>query len=53
MTWTWRWTAKEPPAMDGSALPFAMALKEAGLADKPGQEKIFLRLAAPVEFKFR
>lgn len=41
----------EPPAMDGSALAFALALKEAGPADKPDQEKIFLRLAAPLEFK--
>ncbi|MBU2573001.1 MAG: UDP-3-O-acyl-N-acetylglucosamine deacetylase [Elusimicrobia bacterium] len=42
---------EEPPAMDGSALAFAAALKEAGPADKPDQEKIFLRLTAPVEFR--
>jgi len=40
----------EPPAMDGSALPFANALLRAGLAEKPGSERSCARLAAPVEF---
>ncbi|OGS54383.1 MAG: UDP-3-O-[3-hydroxymyristoyl] N-acetylglucosamine deacetylase [Elusimicrobia bacterium RIFOXYB2_FULL_62_6] len=42
---------EEPPAADGSALPFAAALKQAGAAEKPGQEKEFLKLGAPVEFR--
>jgi len=37
----------EPPAADGSALPFA----EAMLAEKPDQEISPLTLAAPVEFR--
>ncbi|MCX5785572.1 MAG: UDP-3-O-acyl-N-acetylglucosamine deacetylase [Elusimicrobia bacterium] len=40
----------EPPAMDGSALPFAKALLEAGMRDKPGSKRSYARLAAPVEF---
>ena len=40
----------EPPAMDGSALPFAKALLAAGLAEKPGTKRSAVRLAAPVEF---
>lgn len=42
---------EEPPAMDGSALAFASALEKAGPAEKPGQEKAFLKLAGPVEFR--
>lgn len=40
----------EPPAMDGSALPFANALLEAGLTEKAGTKRSYARLAAPVEF---
>ena len=40
----------EPPAMDGSALPFAKALLEAGLREKPAQKKAAARLKTPVEF---
>lgn len=40
----------EPPAMDGSALPFANALLEAGLAEKPGTKRSCARLSAQVEF---
>lgn len=32
-------TGEEPPAGDGSALPFAMALYKAGSQEKPGQER--------------
>ncbi len=41
---------EEPPAADGSALPFAKALAGAGLREKPGQEKPQLILARPVEY---
>ena len=41
---------EEPPAADGSALPFARALLGAGLEEKPGQERRFLRLPGPLEF---
>lgn len=41
---------EEPPAADGSALPFAKALAGAGLREKPGQEKPRLILAKPVEY---
>ncbi|OGS13872.1 MAG: hypothetical protein A2285_00120, partial [Elusimicrobia bacterium RIFOXYA12_FULL_57_11] len=43
-------SGEEPPAMDGSALPFAEALLTAGLEEKPGQLRACARLAAPVEF---
>jgi len=43
-------TGEEPPAADGSALPFARALLEAGIEEKPGQERRFLRLKEPLEF---
>lgn len=42
---------EEPPALDGSALPFAAALKAAGPAEKPGQEKAVLKLAGAVEYR--
>ena len=41
---------EEPPAADGSALPFAKALKGAGFTDKPAQERELLRLVNPVEY---
>ncbi len=41
----------EPPAADGSALPFAEAMLAAGVAEKPDQEISPLTLAAPVEFR--
>ncbi len=41
---------EEPPAADGSALPFAKALKSAGFNDKPAQEREILRLGNPVEY---
>ena len=43
---------EEPPAADGSALPFAKALAGAGLREKPGQEKPQLVLTKPVEYAF-
>lgn len=43
-------SGEEPPAADGSALPFARALLEAGLLEKPGQERRCLSLSAPLEF---
>ncbi|MDQ7772548.1 MAG: UDP-3-O-acyl-N-acetylglucosamine deacetylase [Elusimicrobiales bacterium] len=39
----------EPPAADGSALPFAQAMMRAGLAEKTGQEISALPLPGPVE----
>jgi len=42
-------TGEEPPAADGSALPFAAALLKAGLLEKPGQERGELKLSARVE----
>lgn len=42
-------SGEEPPAADGSALPFAQALMKAGFADKPGDPDV-RRLAAPVEY---
>lgn len=42
---------EEPPAMDGSALAFASSLEKACCAEKPGQEKDFLKLGAPAEFR--
>jgi UDP-3-O-[3-hydroxymyristoyl] N-acetylglucosamine deacetylase len=41
---------EEPPAADGSALPYARLLLEAGLAEKAGQDRRLLRLLRPVEF---
>jgi len=41
---------EEPPAADGSALPFAKALSGAGLRDKSGQERPQLTLKKPVEY---
>ena len=43
-------SGSEPPAMDGSALPFAKALLKAGLAEKTGSERSYARLAEPLEF---
>jgi UDP-3-O-acyl N-acetylglucosamine deacetylase len=41
----------EPPAADGSALPFAEAMLQAGLAEKAGQEISPLSLPGTVELK--
>ena len=41
---------EEPPAADGSALPFAKTFSGAGLREKPGQEKLLLSLEKPVEY---
>lgn len=40
---------EEPPAADGSALPFAIALMKAGLLEKPGQERKNLSLEGRLE----
>lgn len=40
----------EPPAMDGSALPFAQALMTAGIGGKQGQNRSHSRLGAMAEF---
>jgi UDP-3-O-[3-hydroxymyristoyl] N-acetylglucosamine deacetylase len=40
---------EEPPAADGSALPFATALFKAGLAEKPEQERKTLSLVGQLE----
>lgn len=40
---------EEPPAADGSALPFATALFKAGLAEKPDQERKTLSLGGQLE----
>jgi len=40
---------EEPPAADGSALPFATALRQAGLKEKPGQERTPLSLGGQLE----
>lgn len=40
---------EEPPAADGSALPFALALMKAGILEKPGQERKPLSLAGRLE----
>lgn len=45
-------TGEEPPACDGSALPFSEALMSAGLTDKPGQERRLLTLERPLEYAF-
>jgi UDP-3-O-acyl N-acetylglucosamine deacetylase len=42
-------SGEEPPAADGSALPFATALFKAGLLEKPGQERRHLSLAGKLE----
>jgi UDP-3-O-acyl N-acetylglucosamine deacetylase len=41
----------EPPAADGSALPFAEAMLAAGISEKPEQEIEPLALASPVELR--
>lgn len=41
----------EPPAADGSALPFAEAMLVAGISEKPDQEIEPLAPASPVEFR--
>ncbi len=41
---------EEPPAADGSALPFAEALRKAGLREKPAQERRTISIADTVEF---
>jgi len=46
-----RLSAPEPPAMDGSTLPFVEALLKAGLLRKPGQKKTFISVKKPFEFK--
>lgn len=45
-------TGEEPPACDGSALPFSRTLLDAGLAEKPGQERRRLTIEGPVEYVF-
>ena len=40
---------EEPPAADGSSLPFAAALRKAGLREKPGQERKTLSLTGLLE----
>ena len=42
-------TGEEPPAADGSALPFAAALHKAGLLEKPGQERRSLSIPGRLE----
>ncbi len=42
-------SGEEPPAADGSALPFAAALLKAGLLEKPGQERKELKLSGNIE----
>jgi UDP-3-O-acyl N-acetylglucosamine deacetylase len=42
----------EPPAADGSALPFAKILKNAGVTEKSSQEKRLLTLEKTVEYAF-
>jgi len=42
-------SGEEPPAADGSALPFAAALLKAGLLEKPGQERKSLRIPERLE----
>ncbi len=43
---------EEPPACDGSALPFAKALINAGIAEKPQQQRRPLLLDQPLEYVF-
>ena len=42
-------SGEEPPAADGSALPFASALLKAGLREKEGQERDHLRITEKIE----
>jgi UDP-3-O-acyl N-acetylglucosamine deacetylase len=42
-------TGEEPPAADGSALPFAAALHKAGIAEKPDQERKALTVDGRLE----
>lgn len=42
-------SGEEPPAADGSALPFAAALLKAGLLEKTGQERAYLKLSEKIE----
>jgi len=42
-------TGEEPPAADGSALPFATALRKAGIAEKPDQARPELTLDGKLE----
>ncbi len=44
-------SGEEPPAADGSALPFALALKGAGMVPKPAQERRTISLSVPVRFE--
>jgi UDP-3-O-[3-hydroxymyristoyl] N-acetylglucosamine deacetylase len=44
-------TGEEPPAGDGSALPFASALYKAGFREKPGQERKSLQLKGRLEMR--
>ena len=41
-------SGEEPPAADGSALPFASALLKAGLREKPGQERAYLNITEKI-----
>jgi len=43
-------SGEEPPAMDGSALPYAQALAAAGIEGKSGQNRSHSRLDALTEF---
>lgn len=42
-------SGEEPPAADGSALPFASALLKAGLREKAGQERPYLKISEKIE----
>ena len=42
-------SAPEPPAADGSALPFARLLQEAGIVEIPGSEAAVVRPERPVQ----
>ena len=42
-------SGEEPPAADGSALPFAYALLKAGLREKEGQERAYLKISEKIE----
>ena len=44
-------TGEEPPAADGSALPFAEALRRAGLREKPDQERGTLSIGGQLEME--
>ena len=43
---------EEPPAADGSALPFARTFRASGIYEKPEQENRLLNLREPVEYAF-